>query len=126
MSKLVQAIEASAGRNYQRLGRTKPERLLASMVDIGATMNKDVACHTQTRYSIRVKLGADAWVDDHRPEALPKAIVQTQRAVTEAVFGEFRPYFRELNMAVLDGKYDDLYEILDRFEKQMFKADSFE
>ena len=124
MSKLVQAVEASAGRNYQR--RMKPESLLSSMIDIEATMNKDVAYHTQTRYSIRAKLGADAWVDDHRPEALPKSIVQTQRAVTEAVFGEFRPYFRELNMAVLDGKYDDLYEILDRFEKQMFKADSFE
>ena len=124
MSKLVQAIEASAGRNYQR--RMKPERLLASMIDVEATMNKDVAYHTQTRYSIRAKLGADAWIDDHRPETLPKAIKQTQRAITEAVFGEFRPYFRELNMAVLDGKYDDLYEILDRFEKQMFKADSFE
>lgn len=124
MSKLVQAIEASADRNRQR--RMKPESLLASMVDIEATMNKDVERYTQTRYSIRAKLGADAWIDDHRPETLPKAIVQTQRAITEAVFGEFRPYFRELNMAVLDGKYDDLYEILDRFEKQMFKADSFE
>lgn len=124
MSKLVQAVEASAGRNYQR--RMKPERLVASMIDIEATMNKDMLYHTQTRYSIRVKLGADAWIDDHRPEALPKAIVQTQRAITEAVFGEFRPYFRELNLAVLEGNYDVLHEILDRFEKQMFEADSFE
>lgn len=124
MSKLVQAVEASAGRNYQR--RMKPEGLLSSMIDVEATMNKDVVRYTQTRYSIRVKLGADAWIDDHRPETLPPAIKQTQRAITEAVFGEFRPYFRELNLAVLDGKYDELYEILDRFEKQMFKADSFE
>lgn len=124
MSKLVQAVEASAGRNYQR--RMKPERLFASMIDVEATMNKDVTYYTQTRYSIRVKLGADAWIDDHRPETLPKAIVQTQRAITEAVFGEFRPYFRELNLAVLEGNYDVLHEILDRFEKQMFEADSFE
>jgi hypothetical protein len=27
---------------------------------------------------------------------------------------------------VLDGNYDVLHEILDRFEKQMFEADSFE
>ena len=124
MSKLVQAVEASVGRNYQR--RMKPERLVASMIDVEATMNKDVSRYIQTRYSIRVKLGADAWIDDHRPETLPKAIVQTQRAITEAVFGEFRPYFRELNLAVLEGNYDVLHEILDRFEKQMFEADSFE
>ena len=124
MSKLVQAVEASAGRNYQR--RMKPESLLASMIDIEAAMNKEAVRYTQTRYSIRVKLGADAWMDDHRHEALPKAIKQTQRAITEAVFGEFRPYFRELNMAVLDCNYDVLHEILDRFEKQMFEADSFE
>jgi hypothetical protein len=124
MSKLVQAVEASVGRNYQR--RMKPERLVASMIDIEATMNKDMLYHTQTRYSIRVKLGADVWIDDHRPETLPHAIKQTQRAITEAVFGEFRPYFRELNLAVLEGNYDVLHEILDRFEKQMFEADSFE
>ena len=125
MSKLVQAIEASAGPNYRR--RMKPEKLFASLVDVNATVEKEVAFHTQTRYSIRAKLGADVWIDDHRgSEVLPQAIKQTQRAITEAVFGEFRPYFRELNMAVFEGNYDVLHEILDRFEKQMFEADSFE
>jgi len=31
-----------------------------------------------------------------------------------------------LNLAVLDGKYDELHEILDRFERQMFEEDTFE
>lgn len=125
MSKLVQAVEASRYNNGQM--RIKPERLLASLMDINNTFEKDIAYTTQTRYSIRVKIGADAWIDDGREGThIEQAVKQTQRAIIEAVFGEFRPYFRELHLAVLDGKYDELHEILDRFERQMFEADSFE
>lgn len=125
MSKLVQAVEASSNANAQR--RLKPDRLFASVVDIKSGIDKEYTVRYQTRYSIMAKFGVAVWIDDENgPEQLPYAIKQTQQAITEAVFGEFRPYFSELHLAVLDGKHHELHEILDRFERQMFETDTFE
>jgi hypothetical protein len=124
MSKLVQAVEASADFTRQRV---KFEKLLDTIINVNAVVEREAIHCTQTRYSIRAKFGVDVWIDDHRSsEELPHAIKQTQQAIIEAVFGEFRPYFRELNLASLHGDYETFHEILNRFERQMFEADSFE
>ena len=123
MSKLVDAVEAVTDNRR----RYKPEKLFAQLVDVKAEFDKDFSISYQTRYQIRAKIGAAAWIDDGGPTSLERAVEQTKRSIIEAVFGEFRPYFRELQMAIWDGKSDkEIKEILDRFEKQMFESDSFE
>jgi hypothetical protein len=125
MSKLVSALEAIPSKDR----RFKKQKLFNTVVDFDSRISKEFADHIeiQTRYSLVAKFGTNVWIDDRLADVqLPQAMRETQRAVTEAVFGEFRTYFRELNIALLENRYEDMYEILDRFEKQMFNADSFE
>ena len=124
MSKLVDAIEAVTDNSR----RYKPEKLFAQLVDVKADWNKDVAISYQTRYEIRAKIGAAVWINESNSGLeLQHSVEQTKQSIIEAVFGEFRTYFRQLHMALLDGRSEqEIREILTLFEKQMFEAGSFE
>jgi len=121
MSKVVSMIRAS-GTGRRSL---KKERL-SKIMNIYENVETTLETKFNTEYRIDVRLGAKAIVAAYDDDHLKYAIEDTKRNVIEYIFGEFRPYFRELSMALWDEDTKAAMEILERFEKQMFEEDSFE
>jgi len=121
MSKVVSMIRAS-GTGRRSL---KKERL-SKIMNIYENVETTLETKFNTEYRIDVRLGAKAIVAAYDDDHLKYAIEDTKRTVVEHIFGEFRPYFRELSMALWDEDTKAAMEILERFEKQMFEEDSFE
>ncbi len=121
MSKIVSMIKATdTGR------RSLKRERLSKMMTIHENVETDFASQYNMLYRIEVKLGAQATVDAHDADRLKYAIDNTKRNVIEYMFGEFRQYFRELNIALWEEDTKAAMEILERFERQMFEEDSFE
>lgn len=121
MSKVVSQIKAQdTGRRH--VPRTK----LSSVLSVKDELLMDAPWAYGMEYRIEAKLGAKAIIPHDDPNQLKYAIDSTKENVIEYIFGEFRPYFRELNMALWEHDTEVAMEILKRFERQMFEQDSFE
>lgn len=121
MSKVVSMIKATdTGR------RSLKREPLSKLVTIKENVETDVAFNYNIIYRIEVKLGAQAVIPSDDQDRLEYAIQNTKKNVAEYMFGEFRPYFRELSMALWEDDVPAAMEIMARFEKQMFEEDSFE
>ena len=121
MSKVVSMIKAED--THRRSLRREP---LSKLINIKENVETDVAYNYNIMYRIKVELGANAIVPMDDQDRLKDAIQHTKRNVTEYMFGEFRPYFRELSIALWEEDIPAAKEIMARFEKQMFEQDSFE
>jgi hypothetical protein len=121
MSKVVSMIRASDTGRWS----LKKERL-SKIMNIHENVETTLETKFNTEYRIDVRLGAKAIVAAYDDDHLKYAIKDTKRTVVEYIFGEFRPYFRELSMALWDEDFPAAMEIMTRFEKQMFEEDSFE
>lgn len=55
--------------------------------------------------------------------ALTDAVQTVKRAVVEEVFGEFRPYFRALEVALYEHDWNRARTLIREFETQMFAID---
>lgn len=121
MSKVVSMIKATdTGRRS-----IKKERL-SKVMNIKEGVETDFAAQYNMLYRIEVKLGAQTTVPAYDTDRLQYAIQDTKKNVIEYMFGEFRPYFREISMALWEEDTKAAMEIMARFEKQMFEEDSFE
>ena len=121
MSKVVSMIKATDTRR-----RSLKRERLSKVMTIEENVATDFASQYNMLYRIEVKLGAQTAVPAHDTDRLQYAIEDTKRNVIEYMFGEFRPYFRELSMALWEEDVPAAMEIMSRFEKQMFEEDSFE
>lgn len=122
MSKVVSMIKAvDTGR--RSLIKQEP---LNKLIMIKEDVYQDDTFDDNLHYRIEVKLGADVVVPVGDTVQLEYAIDVTKESVVEYMFGEFRPYFRELSMALWKEDVADARKILKRFERQMFEEDSFE
>jgi hypothetical protein len=121
MSKLVSQIKATdTGRRHAK------KEPLSKVLSVKDSVEMDVVYQHGIEYRIEVKLGARAVIPHDQPEKLDFAIDATKRSIIEHIFGEFRPYFRELEMALWEYDTETATKILKRFERQMFEEDSFE
>jgi hypothetical protein len=121
MSKVVSMIKATdTGRRSMKRER------LSKVMSIRENVQTDVAFNYNIMYRIEVKFGAQTTVPAHDTDRLQYAIEDTKKNVSEYIFGEFRPYFRELSLALWEEDVPAAQEIMARFEKQMFEQDSFE
>ena len=77
-------------------------------------------------YKIGITLGAQAIVNEadtiNDVDALSLAIERTKRSVIEAVFGEFRQDFLQINNALYDRDFQKARSLLTVFEQKMFEA----
>lgn len=121
MSKVVSMIKATDTRR-----RSMQRQPLSKMFNMKENVETDVAFNYNIMYRIKVELGANAFVPMDDQDRLEYAIEDTKRNVIEYMFGEFRPYFRELSMALWEEDIPAAKAIMARFEKQMFEEDSFE
>ena len=106
--------------------RSMKRERLSKVMSIRENVETDVAFNYNIMYRIEVKFGAQTAVPAHDTDRLQYAIEDTKRNVSEYIFGEFRQYFREINMALWEEDVPAAMEIMARFEKQMFEEDSFE
>ena len=121
MSKVVSMIKATdTGR------RSMKKERLSKVMDIRENVEADAAYNYNIQYRIKVEFGATTMVPAHDTDRLQYAIQDTKKNVIEYMFGEFRPYFRELSMALWEEDTKAAMEIMARFEKQMFEEDGFE
>lgn len=121
MSKVISMIKAHD--THRRSFKREP---LSKLINITENVETDVAYNYNLMYRIKVEFGANAIVPMDDQDRLQYAIENTKRNVAEYIFGEFRPYFRELSMALWEEDIPAAQEIMARFEKQMFEQDSFE
>lgn len=78
------------------------------------------------QYRIGVTLGQTIAIDESShlkdPDALGDGINKVKRAVIEGIFGEFRPYFRRIEMALANYDTEQARLILHELEDQMFES----
>lgn len=74
---------------------------------------------TAKRYRIEVRIGADAYISED--ESLHECVKRTKRQVIEAIFGEFRPHFRQIEKAIYDYDYHEAGKLLHEMEHKMFE-----
>lgn len=55
--------------------------------------------------------------------ALAEAVAMVKDAIIEEVFGEFRPHFRAINLALWERDFDKALKALRAMEVQMFSAE---
>ena len=119
MSQVVNAIMADKG-NRHRLKQTKLFQDVFSVREDIA----EVQAMTQTQYRIGVTLGSQCWVDNiekiKSDNALELAVQRTKRQVIEAIFGEFRIDFRNIERAMYDSDIETARVMLHEMEKKMF------
>jgi hypothetical protein len=123
MSNLVKFVEAVDTGN-RKIIRQKMPPLFENLVSGEATVQQ-VPHDAGILYRIGVKFGSQALITDverlKSDHVITEAIDRTKRQIIEAVFGEFRPYFRRLELAIYDYDYETAGKILYEFERQMFE-----
>jgi hypothetical protein len=81
---------------------------------------------TEIQYRIGVTLGAQCWVDEleqlKSDNALANAIERTKRQVIEAIFGEFREDFRNIERSLYDSNVEEARVQLHAMEDKMFQV----
>lgn len=121
MSQVVNAIVADKGDRV-RLKQTKLFRDVFSVRQDIQTLNPG----TEIQYRIGVTLGAQCWVDElsqlKSDNALTNAIERTKRQVIEAIFGEFRVDFRNIERALYDSDIETARVMFHALEERMFQV----
>lgn len=120
MSEVVKAIR------FLDLGDRKYIQSKKNPLFEGVFNAKAVAGDTYTesgfvakRYRIEVRIGADAYIveDDN----ILESVNRTKRQVIEAIFGEFRPHFRQIEKAIYEYDYHEAGKLLHEMEKKMYE-----
>lgn len=125
MSQLVNAIMATdtGDRKYIRRKSQLFQNVFSGREDIGEVYTPDIG----KLYKIGVTLGNTVLVPDHSsirdPHALEYAIRRTKEQVIEAVFGEFRADFRQIEMALYNYEHEEAAKLLGEMERKMFGVD---
>lgn len=121
MSRVVNEIMAVKGDRH----RLKQTRLFQDVFTVREDIQK-VAAGTEIQYRIGVTLGAQCWVDEveqlKSDYAVDNAVERTKRQVIEAIFGEFREDFRNIERALYDSNVEDARVQLHNMEKKMFEV----
>ena len=121
MSNVVNAIMAKKGDR----ARPKQTKLFRDVFTVREDI-QTVTAGTEVQYRIGVTLGAECWVDEisiiKAPNALEMAIDRSKRQVIEAIFGEFRADFRNIERALYDSNIEEARVMLHDLEKKMFEV----
>lgn len=118
MSKIVQAIRATP------TGRDVPLRERVS-IQVASSFTRTYPYASV--YEIALRVGGTANITNQmQGRALEAAVNAVQRAVIEEVFGEFRPLFREIEMAFWNDNPEEAKRLLHRMEQQMFTTEGSE
>lgn len=115
MSKLIDAVKASEGRPT-----LISNRLFDEIVSISSSY-KPCKNTLGSVYKIGVKLEQEVILNSTDSEMLTTAIEDAKRAIIEAVFGEFRDYFYQIEIAAYQRDFDKVKSILRSFQDDMFK-----
>ena len=121
MSQVVNAIVATRGDRV-RLKQTKLFQDVFSVREDMQTLNPG----TEIQYRIGVTLGSQCWVDELQQlkdgNALTEAMNRTKRQVIEAIFGEFRVDFRNIERALYDSNIEEARVMFHALEDRMFQV----
>ena len=121
MSKVVNEIMAQKGDRH----RLKQTRLFQDVFTVREDIQK-LNAGTEVQYRIGITLGSQCWVDElgqlKNDDAVINAIERTKRQVIEAIFGEFREDFRNIERALYDSNVEDARVQLHAKEKKMFEV----
>lgn len=121
MSKVVNAIMAIKENNC----RVKQTKLFQDVFAVREAI-QHLHADTETQYRISVTLGAQCWTTDadirNKDTALEMAIKRTKKQVVEAIFGEFREDFRNIERALYDSNLENAREMLYTLERKMFEV----
>lgn len=125
MSEVVNAITATKGDRF-RLKQTKLfNDVFAVREDI-----QTLSPGTEIQYRIGVTLGSQCWVDElsqlKAGDAVEMAIERTKRQVIEAIFGEFRTDFRNIERALYDSDIETARVMFHALEERMFQVTAFD
>ena len=127
MSQVVKAISA-ADTGDRRYIKEKLSPLFQDVFNVKSDIGERHDNHGQVVkvYKIGVTLGNAMAISelDHLqdPNALTNGINITKRAVIEGIFGEFRPYFRRMEMALSNYDTEQARLVLHELEDLMFEA----
>lgn len=125
MSQIVNAIHSFDTGDRKYIPQ-KTSRLFQNVFDAKSEWETVHTPLIAKVYKIQVKLGSTVMVEDHpnknHDEELALAVERIKKQIVEAIFGEFRTNFRELEIALYDYDYETARVLLDRFETQMFKV----
>ena len=121
MSQVVNAIVATKGDRH----RFKQTKLFRDVFSVREDI-QTVAAGTEIQYRIGATLGAQCWVDElsqlKAGDALEMAIERTKRQVIEAIFGEFRVDFRNIERALYDSNIEEARVMFHALEDRMFQV----
>ena len=121
MSNVVNAIMAKKGDR----ARPKQTKLFQDVFTVREDI-QTVTAGIEVQYRIGVTLGSECWVDEisiiKAPNALEMAIDRSKRQVIEAIFGEFRADFRNIERALYDSNIEEARVMLHDLEKKMFEV----
>ena len=114
MSALTKAIEA------ERTGRVKFSPAVPGVILVKEDIARiDSIEHTACiQYKLTAQFSAHGYATD--PKDLKHLTAGAQRQIIEAVFGEFRPAFREIEMAMFDLDVDKARRLLRELELEMY------
>jgi hypothetical protein len=116
MSNLVKLINARRGSEHKAI--LSPINSICSIDDGYVDVEYGV------QYSIGVKFGSSVFVDEganYRDAfTLVNAVGQVKRSVVEAVFGEFRQDFRDIEQLIYSHNFSAVAKRLRQFEQKMF------
>ncbi len=127
MSQVVKAISAT-DTGDRRYIKEKLSPLFQDVFDVKSQIGelRDSSGQVIKVYKIGVTLGNSVAVSEldqlQNPDSLTEAINTTKRAVIEGIFGEFRPYFRRMEIALSNYDTEQARLILHELEDLMFEA----
>ncbi len=127
MSQVVKAISA-AGTGESRYIKENLSPLFQDVFNVKSHINEvqDSQGFVAKQYKIGVTLGNTMLIGEteqlSNPDALIDGINTTKRAVIEGIFGEFRPYFRRMEIALSNYDTEQARLILHELEDLMFEA----
>jgi hypothetical protein len=121
MSKVVNEIMAVRGDKV----RLKQTKLFQDVFSVREDI-QEVMAGTEIQYRIGVTLGSQCWVDEleqlKSDNAVINAIERTKRQVIEAIFGEFREDFRNIERSLYDSNVEEARVQLHAMEDKMFQV----
>lgn len=120
MSQVVNAIVATKGNRH----RFKQTKLFQDVFSVREDIQ--TVAGTEIQYRIGATLGAQCWVDElsqlKSGDAVEMAIERTKRQVIEAIFGEFRADFRNIERALYDSNIEEARVMFHALEDRMFQV----
>lgn len=121
MSNLIKHIEAVQTRENRY---TQPPPLLFKEIcSITDELSMDEALR-EWCYDIQVALRTRYWIKDGPSQSsqVELAMQEAKEAIIQTIFGEFKEYFYLIRIALRDREYSKAFDLLDKFQKQMYEA----